>query len=492
MATNWGAFAGGLAAGIEKGQQLHRMKQLTDLAVKRETRDAELHELKTSQYRNQLQAYQNLAALVDEFGPKPVSTPSQAVNGVLPTTEQPTAVEQPTGVRIMDTADHFGPSEAPAPFASLGSGRVVNLPSRLPARLGAKPAQSAAASPDAAIDTALDKLATENNLGPEETQQLRERVGMGMNNEKIGMGLWRNPSLFKNPEFLNRASRLFLDAGLPEGIKWLERGAQAVDERGIDALRLLIGGDAQGAETTFNAGGQIKIQPGTLKDAGNGRWSFTLADGQQQTIDPRQMLRSFLSPKEFFNLELGERKADAEIQTRRDTVAARDRQLTEQERHNRATEATAARNADLRLELARIRSERGANATTALERNVEFLVENKIASDPLDAFNKLRTSMEKPEEDAILSVASMLMRGPGYAGRDGWNRATRDATAMVRSVKGQKPDDGDTGAGRPGGTGGGPKSYTVRGKTFTETDIDATAKKYGMSPEQVKQQLGIR
>lgn len=159
----------------------------------------------------------------------------------------------------------------------------------------------------------------------------------------------------------------------------------------------------------------------------------------------------------------------------------------------------------LRRGLEQFKASHGARATTALQQNIDFMVKNKIAADPTEAFTQLRTAMEKPEEDAILTVAGNLMRGGRYFGKDGWKKAVNDATTMVRTVKGGKPDQpapaaGDPapalgqpapGAGMPAAAAGG-RSYTVQGKTFTDADIDATARQYGITSDQVRQRLGIR
>lgn len=169
----------------------------------------------------------------------------------------------------------------------------------------------------------------------------------------------------------------------------------------------------------------------------------------------------------------------------------KERELTEKVRHNKATEG-------IQRQLADVRAQRGTEAATALERNVMFLVKNGIAKDAVEGFAKLRTAMEKPEEDAILSVAGNLMKGPRYMGKDGWNRAVKDATTMVQTVKGGKPEAsapaGGTsapGSGAPGAAAGG-RTYSAGGKTFTDADLESTARTYGITTDQVKARLGIR
>lgn len=451
---NLGIFAGGLAGGVVTGMELRRRQSA-------EKRAQEEYDLKKQENERQRQAWRDLDALVDEFNPRAVS------GGTAPGANAPNAPAS------------MGPG---ARLASMGVRSVQEPQAPAPRRGDVVPMD----------DAAVGELAKKHGLNPEQTQQFKSQIGERMHTERIGLGLWRNPNLFKDPQFTNRAGQIFLKAGMGEkGVQWLERGAQAVEERGIEALRLLIGGDAQGAEAAFNAGGQIKVKPGSAREVGNGRWAVTFVNGREQTIDPRQMLRSYLNPGDFFRVELKEREIGAKEQQSKESAAYRERVTRETERHNLQTEATAEKNADLKLELARIRSERGANAATALERNVDFLVKNKIAKGPMDAFNKLRTAMEKPEEDAILSVAGNLMKGPGYYGKNGWDKAVRDATRMVRTVKGGQSEAPGAGSAAPGAAAG-VRTYSAGGKTFTDADIESTARTYGITTDQVKQRLGIR
>ena len=77
----------------------------------------------------------------------------------------------------------------------------------------------------------------------------------------------------------------------------------------------------------------------------------------------------------------------------------------------------------------------GANRT-ALIQNMEFLVNSGVAKDHKEAFDRLHAAVGKPEEDAILSLASTLMsKGTGYRGKDGAAKALDDARRMVQSVR---------------------------------------------------------
>ena len=166
-------------------------------------------------------------------------------------------------------------------------------------------------------------------------------------------------------------------------------------------------------------------------------------------------------------LEVEMKQRDTESRRIRSEFTGRhlDRRQTEVERHNRTTE-------DMR----------GVSPDTSLMKNAAWMVKNGIAKDEADAHNKLRTAMGKSDEDAILSLVGSLMRGTSYFGKNGYEKAVRDATAMVQSVRGPQGQNQRAGVG----------SYSVRGKTFTDADIEYTARQNNMTPDQVKQRLGIR
>jgi hypothetical protein len=78
----------------------------------------------------------------------------------------------------------------------------------------------------------------------------------------------------------------------------------------------------------------------------------------------------------------------------------------------------------------------GENSATALMRNVQYLVSQRIAKDPAEAFEKLKTSNERAEGDAVMGVAGMLSRSPEYRGQGGMQKAARDARDIVRELRG--------------------------------------------------------
>ncbi len=78
---------------------------------------------------------------------------------------------------------------------------------------------------------------------------------------------------------------------------------------------------------------------------------------------------------------------------------------------------------------------------TALISNIEFLVKSGVASDPTEAYEKLRTGMSKPEDSQIQDLTKTLLRDTArYRGDEGRQSAVRDATGMVRSMRGGESD----------------------------------------------------
>jgi hypothetical protein len=263
--------------------------------------------------------------------------------------------------------------------------------------------------------------------------------------DRLGYALHRQPALFTNPRFLNDAGTLFLRAGMPQGIAWLDRGAKAQQENGLTALRALTMGDAEAAKSAFNAAGSMKIE--TLEPLEGGKWRATMAGGRVAELDPRQMYRSFLSPREFLDLDRRERADTDNSQHRQRTLDAtiehRNRTFGEAQRHNQAVEGNQRESIEQRREAADRRPAAGTGTQpTALQRNVDYLVKIGVAKNPAEAYTALRTAMGKPEPEAILGLTKELMRQPGYMGRDGQARAQRDATELIRSLRQAPPASG--------------------------------------------------
>lgn len=111
----------------------------------------------------------------------------------------------------------------------------------------------------------------------------------------------------------------------------------------------------------------------------------------------------------------------------------------------------------LKRQLESYKVKHGDSAGTALIRNVDFLVKSGIAKSPEEAFSKLKTSNEKPESDAILGIAAVLMRDPRYRGKGGVARVKEDAMGIVREIRGSE--------------GGQPRASPAQGGLFA-SDVD--------------------
>lgn len=130
---------------------------------------------------------------------------------------------------------------------------------------------------------------------------------------RVGFGMYQNPALFANPKFLNETAQDFMRAGVPEGVKWLEAGYHAHKEGMVTALQRAVGGDLQGAEKAFNSTGDEKITPGSLKwkDDQKTTLSGKHEDGSDFEMQPRELLKSLMSPKDYFDQSSKEREAAA-------------------------------------------------------------------------------------------------------------------------------------------------------------------------------------
>jgi len=132
--------------------------------------------------------------------------------------------------------------------------------------------------------------------------------------QRVSFGLHSNVGLMKNPDFLNKAAGLFMKAGMPEGIKWLEHGHAASKENAVQMTQALLNGDTHGALTAYNASGKqaTAIEPVVGADGKpTGRYRVVLGDGQAAEVDPKVAYRSLLSPSEFFKLQREESETAA-------------------------------------------------------------------------------------------------------------------------------------------------------------------------------------
>lgn len=172
------------------------------------------------------------------------------------------------------------------------------------------PADSQAIQGGAGRESAQDRMgSTPAQEGAGSTPGL-ERMGPKDNQHRVGFGFYQNPGLFSNPQFLDETAKDFMKNGLPEGVRWLERSYQAQKEGLLTAVQAASAGDLAGAEKAFNATGKEKIQPGSLEWADESKTTLKgiSEDGKEFQVKPKEMLKSFLDPKTYFELEDKERK----------------------------------------------------------------------------------------------------------------------------------------------------------------------------------------
>lgn len=289
MGTNWGALAGGVAAGIESGQRMH-------LSRERDRRDSERHQFemgekqRLSEQRNRQEAaWDELNAAIARRLQRqaPTQTPTQAPAAQAPTTSSGEALDQGGSVQTM-------------PYREDGAG----LPSRgLPDTEGTEPG-FAPVQTAAPATGGLSRSAAPATPAP--------ATGQGDDpGRKIGFSLYQNPNLLQDPDFLNEAAGIFMRARMPEGVKWLERGFAAQKENGIEAMKAFLAGDAQRGIAAYNASGREKIESARQITEGEnkGRWEIR-AQGLAQPVivDPGAALRSYLDPKAFFELAAKEQE----------------------------------------------------------------------------------------------------------------------------------------------------------------------------------------
>lgn len=178
--------------------------------------------------------------------------------------------------------------------------------------------------------------------------------------DRIGFGLYRNPDLLSNSDFATRAGQIFLRAGMPEGIAWLERAGKAQKENAITALQHLVGGDTQAAADAFNKAGQHKVTG--IEDLGGGKFRVGFNNGQNKEIDAQRALRSYLSPKDFFELA----QKDPYYKAYADYLSGRnDASVTRATVAGDARVEAAGVAADGRVDAATIRATTGPRAGTA-------------------------------------------------------------------------------------------------------------------------------
>ncbi len=138
---------------------------------------------------------------------------------------------------------------------------------------------------------------------------------------------------------------------------------------------------------------------------------------------------------------------------------------------------------------------------------VRDMVESGFATDLADAYKKIGSSRAKPDDAVVMGLVNTMLQSGRYRGPDANERAVADAVGTVRRIRDALTNDEEAGinAGfnksHPMGPRGpsaspalpqGGRSYSAGGATFTDADIAFTAKKHGMTPERVKQILGVQ
>lgn len=104
---------------------------------------------------------------------------------------------------------------------------------------------------------------------------------------------------FNDPELMFKAGQLALSLGLPEGVKWLERGHQAARENVFEAMGHAQRGDMNAAVKAFNKSGTF-TKATSMRQNQDGTYTVEQADADPVTFNMDQLQKSFLSPKDYF------------------------------------------------------------------------------------------------------------------------------------------------------------------------------------------------
>ncbi|MBI4293628.1 MAG: hypothetical protein HY661_19300 [Betaproteobacteria bacterium] len=252
----------------------------------------------------------------------------------------------------------------------------------------------------------------------------------------------------------------------------------------------LMGEPASQIEKIFNESGSRRIRAGSLSIGKDGKIAATTEDGTPYVFDvPRYAeITGLVKEKKGYVLNPGGKLVqDGKV------IADNLRGL---EQKIYADIAKIDFSERLKAKLRSSAEKNGKDSTTALIKNMDYLVTKGVAKTHDEAYQKLHNTGQKSEEDAAIGLARDLVRGGGYRGKDGATRAVREAQEIIQSLRQGKGGAGGEAA--PGRTSAGSVSapgrgtYSLKGKTFTDADIQATASKYGITPDAVRRQLGIR
>ncbi|MBX9905504.1 MAG: hypothetical protein K2Y31_14215 [Burkholderiales bacterium] len=210
-------------------------------------------------------------------------------------------------------------------------------------------------------------------------------------------------------------------------------------------IAALSGADDAELERIYNKSGQDRVDPGSVKmDRQTGFVSFSM-NGEQKQVNMTRYAEL---------LGIVKRPESKQSVVPAGAQLAVDGKIVATNTAGVEAKATADRQKldyeyGLKRKLESFKTKHGEGKATALIQNMEYLVSSGVAADSKDAYAKLRTTMEKPEEDAILALATTLVKSPGYRGKDGLSRAMSDAAGMVKSVRSGVADPLPGNAGQP-------------------------------------------
>jgi len=206
---------------------------------------------------------------------------------------------------------------------------------------------------------------------------------------------------------------------------------------------VLVGQSPEEIERIFNSTGTHRIRPGSVSVGSDGKLSAVTEDGSPYV----------------FNAPLYARLTGMTKEAKAHVVKPGDELWLDGKKVATNTAGLAARlqndlvkldyEYDLKKKLKTYGEQNGAEKTTALVSNIGYLVRANIATTPKQAFEMLRTTMQKPDEDAVVGLAGNLIRGGSYRGKDGPARAVRDASEIIRTLRTGK----FSGASAPGADG---------------------------------------
>ena len=282
-----GGFAGGLVRGMESAERANIQREQIGIQRARDARDSELHGFRVSEAQSKQDRLKREDSAWDEVAQITQAEIRRMQGGAAP----PQAAVPASAVPAAGPIDQGGGTQT-MPLQDDGAGIPTRaLPDTAGAAPGFMPSQT---------DTAPAGL---DRRAPQPSQATQ--AGPGNPREAAGVALLSHSSLFRSPDYLNKVADVFVRNKIPEGIKWLERAHVAEKENGIEAMMALAAGDPQRAIQAFNANGRDRItnaQP-IIDGEHKGKWALTFQGAPQPVvIDPREVVKSFLPPKDYLGV----------------------------------------------------------------------------------------------------------------------------------------------------------------------------------------------